>query len=100
MALTHNDGGYKSRKWVGLCICIVTIFLAGKFIAAAALAEVVFGIVSVYGVFCGANVGRDWAAMKNGATIAPPPTNIKDVVKDVVKAAKEAKDPKGEEEGS
>jgi hypothetical protein len=73
MALTHNDGGYKSRKWVGFCITSVLILLAGKFVAAAVIAEVIFGLVSVYGLFVGARNMADWVAVKSGAKVAPAP---------------------------
>lgn len=73
MGLSHNDNGYKSRKWVGLLLVLVMIFVGSLVVPVAALGTAVSGMVMAYGVYCGVNVGRDVAALKNGATILPPP---------------------------
>jgi hypothetical protein len=74
MALTHNDNGFKSRKWLGFLLVVVALIVAGKVLAIAALATVAPSIVGAYGLFVGARVAADHVASKAGAKVEPPPT--------------------------
>lgn len=55
-----TDGGYKSRKWVSYIITSALIIVSGIVMGAEKLAQIVFGLISAYAIFCGANVGRDF----------------------------------------
>lgn len=73
MALTHKDGGFKSRKWIGFLITVAALIAAGKVLAVAALATVAPSIVAAFGLFCGARVASDHVALKAGVRVEPPP---------------------------
>lgn len=87
---THSDGGYKSRKWVGFLISLAAVMISGKIMSPETVANVVIGIGTIFGIFCGANVWRDQAAFKNGVQIEPP-TSIKAVIADAKALAAQAK---------
>ncbi len=72
MALTHNDNGFKSRKWLGFLLVVVALVAAGKVLSVAALGTVAPAIVGAYGLFVGARVAADHVATKAGAKVAPP----------------------------
>lgn len=60
----RHDGGYNSRKLhfgFGLCVlmCVSTFF-----VPPAAVSDLMFGLVSVYGIYCGANSAVKWAASR------------------------------------
>lgn len=97
---THNDGGYKSRKFIGFLISLAAVMVSGRLMKPESVANVVIGIGTIYGIFCGANVWRDQAAFKNGVQIQPP-VSVKALVADAKVLAAEAKAPcPAEEEGS
>jgi hypothetical protein len=92
MALTIHDGGYKSRKLFAFILTDVLLLVA--YFVSKKLGEANFSalgtcMVMAFGAYCGANVARDNAALKHGATIVPLPAKP---------AAKD--DKKDEEEGS
>jgi hypothetical protein len=99
MALTHDDNSYKSRKWAAFMLTSALIILSGKIVPAAAVDGVIFGLITAMGIYCGANVTRDWAALKSGQL--PISTTPKtDAAKDTVAAKKVVAEAAKDEEGS
>ncbi len=96
---THNDGGFKSRKWVGFLVSLVAVMVSGKLMSPESVANVVIGIGTIYGIFCGTNAWQTAAAFKNGVQIEPP-TSVKAIVADAKALAATAKQAPKEEEGS
>jgi hypothetical protein len=67
MALDQRDGGYRSRKWWAFIVTSAAVVLAGLIAPSGVVGEVVLGLVTALGIFSGANVGRDWVALRRPA---------------------------------